>query len=71
MYMCNFRSHYQFIEDVTDAYIIGAFLDRFDMDNKTSRPSEIPVFSLVTDKEKVDWVQGSSRSFRSFTAFKV
>lgn len=26
------------------------------MDNMTSRPSEIPVFSLMTDKEKVDWV---------------
>lgn len=52
----NYRSHYQFIEDVTDAYIIGAFLDRFDMDNMTSKPSEIPVFSLMTDKEKVDWV---------------
>lgn len=52
----NYRSHYQFIEIVTDAYIIGAFLDRFYMDNMTSKPSEIPVFSLMTDKEKVDWV---------------
>lgn len=49
------RSHHQFIDDVTDAYIIGAFLDVFDMGDMDSKPTKRPVFSLMTDKEIIDW----------------
>lgn len=50
-----FRSHHQFIQDVTDAYIVSAFLDIMDMNEVSSQPSS-PVFSLMNDDKKTEWL---------------
>ena len=54
--LLSFRPHHQFIDDVTDGYIVGTFLDTLDMDEISSTPSHAPVFSLMNDMEKTDWV---------------
>lgn len=48
-----FRSHHQFIQDVTDAYIVhvSAFLD---INELPSQPSS-PVFSLMNDDKMTEW----------------
>lgn len=50
-----FRSHHQFIQDVTDAYIVSAFLDIMDINEVSSQPSS-PVFSLMNDDKKTEWL---------------
>jgi uncharacterized C2H2 Zn-finger protein len=50
------RSHHQFIEDVTDGYIIAALLDLMDMETVDSSPKKVPLFSLMDDDTKVQYV---------------
>ncbi|XP_061187058.1 uncharacterized protein LOC133195217 [Saccostrea echinata] len=52
----NFRSHHQFIQDVTDSYIVSTFLDIMDMEEVTSQPSHAPVFSLMNNDNKMEWI---------------
>ena len=54
--LLSFRPHHQFIDYVTDGYIVGTFLDTLDMDEISSTPSHAPVFSLMDDMEKTDWI---------------
>ncbi|KAK3107443.1 hypothetical protein FSP39_014714 [Pinctada imbricata] len=56
----NFRSHHDFVNDVTDAYIIGAFLDNMDLDTITSTPENLPVFSLMNSSEKTAWLKSEA-----------
>lgn len=55
-----FRPHVQFLEDVTDAYLVSACLDLLDMDDMTSKPKTMPVMSLITDEDKTKWLYGVS-----------
>lgn len=50
------RPHVHFLEDMTDAYIVSAFLDAMDMEDMKSRPKHMPVMSLLTDEEKSNWL---------------
>lgn len=45
------RSHQQFVDDVTDAYIIGTFLDTINMEALSSVPTDLPPFSLLNDEQ--------------------
>lgn len=56
MYQFLFRSNHQFIHDVTDAYIIPAFMDNMDFDEITSEPVNRSLFSLMDEKAKSDWI---------------
>lgn len=51
----NFISHHQFIQDVTDVYIVSAFLDIMDMDEVSSQPF-FPVFSNSMTTEYINFV---------------
>ena len=50
------RSHQQFVDDVTDAYIIGTFLDNMEMETLSSTPATLPPFSLLSDEQIKDWL---------------
>lgn len=50
-----FKSHHQFFQDVTDAYIVSACLDIMDMNEVSSQPSS-PVISLKNDDKKTEWL---------------
>ena len=54
--LLSFRPHHQFIDDVTDGYIGGTFLDTLEMDEMSSTPAHAPVFSLMNNMEKTEWV---------------
>jgi len=41
---------------VTDAYIIAAFLDMMQMEDVDSKSKHMPVFSLLTDDQKCQWL---------------
>lgn len=41
---------------MTDSYIVAIFLDTLDMDGPTSRPANVPVFSLMTEAAKEKWL---------------
>jgi hypothetical protein len=64
-----FRPHQQFVEDVTDAYIVAAFLDLMDMDDMTStvsHPQHIPL-NLMSSEQQVEFVNTmSKRVLKSF-----
>lgn len=51
----NFISHHQFIQDVTDVYIVSAFLDIMDMDEVSSQPF-FPVFLNFMTTEYINFV---------------
>lgn len=44
----NFRSHQQFVDDDTDAYIVGTFLDNMNIEALSSVPKDLPPFSLMS-----------------------
>ena len=61
---CNFlltRSHHDFVDDVTDAYIIGTFLDIMEMDSLASTPVGLPVFSLMNSNKINEWITGKAK----------
>ena len=47
------RSQQQFVDDVTNAYIIGTFLDNMEMESLSSVPNarSVPVFSLLSSDQ--------------------
>lgn len=51
----NFRSHPQFVDDVTDAYIVGTFLD-MNMEAPSSVPKDLPPFSLLSNEQIANWL---------------
>lgn len=51
-----FRSHHDFIKDTTDGYILAAFLDMFNMEKLDSMPQAFPLFSLMNEDQKCDWL---------------
>lgn len=53
-YYC--RAHHDFIADITDSYIVAAFLDIMQMEDPSSNPTPIPLFSLMSDNQKNDWL---------------
>lgn len=52
----NFRSHQQFVDDVTDAYIVGTFLDNMNMEALSSVPKDLPPFSLLSNEQIANWL---------------
>ncbi|XP_062599501.1 uncharacterized protein LOC134261026 [Saccostrea cucullata] len=52
----NFRSHQQFVDDVTDAYIVGTFLDNMEMETLSSAPKSPPLFTLLNDGQIKSWI---------------
>ncbi|XP_062622142.1 uncharacterized protein LOC134283658 [Saccostrea cucullata] len=52
----SYRAHHDFIADITDSYIVAAFLDIMQMEDLNSTPKPIPLFSLMSDNQKNDWL---------------
>ncbi|KAK3107765.1 hypothetical protein FSP39_021733 [Pinctada imbricata] len=52
----DFRSHHQYVTDVTDAYLVSACLDILDMEDTTSAPQSAPFFSLIEKTALVVWL---------------
>lgn len=57
-----FRPHHQFVEDVTDAFLVAAFLDIMKMDDLNSKPIKLPVLSLMDNKQKENWLNTMSEA---------
>ena len=51
-----YRAHHDFIADITDSYIVAAFLDIMQMEDTSSTPTPIPLFSLMSDSQKNEWL---------------
>lgn len=41
---------------MTDGYIVGTFLDEMNMEDINATPQPVPLFSLMNDVEKADWL---------------
>ncbi|XP_048744177.2 uncharacterized protein LOC125657560 [Ostrea edulis] len=52
----SYRAHHDFITDITDSYIVAAFLDLMQMEDLSCTPNPIPLFSLMSDNQKYEWL---------------
>ena len=63
------RSHHDFIDDVTDAFIVAVFLDIMEMESFDATPSHAPVFSIMDNKAKREWIFSASCQIAKYVTF--